>query len=519
MTSKKLGLLAVFIAASVLWAIPTASSGRVTLDKAEEALRDVTSGVSQALDETLARTDAALRKTGQKAGAALDSTASRAEKRAPTSEPATTPPLHGNNPHAQGSVAVVDTNPSNERPLAYSSDGQASQEDVIVGRARGEQVDGVYRGHITIVALFGQELGGVDTGPGETKNGPLQPLQTSVLDPLCGNTGGQVCLSVLTADSTTTATGSDNDFAVARAGLLGLGVGAAESHGTIGQDANCQAAAGTAKTANVTSASTAVASAANSSSTSKSCRGAAPEVSNTSSVIGLGGIQVPLPAAGCANGTPDTVTGIPAVLPIVCNADDIAGAAAVREALDVFVLQVGGTSLAKETTAAAETFTVAPAAERSAAQCSDNVDNDGDGVIDARDPGCHSDNDANNPDSYNPNDNDETDRRTSGSGDDADDPQCSDGRDNDGDGVIDSRDPGCHTDGNADNPDSFDPDDDSEAGGGGDDGAGAPTGGQTADADTLPFTGTDVVGLALAGLLMLAGGLLLRRREGSHAAA
>ena len=80
---------------------------------------------------------------------------------------------------------------------------------------------------------------------------------------------------------------------------------------------------------------------ANSSSTSKSCRGAAPEVANTSSVIGLGGIQVPLPAAGCANGTPDTVTGIPAVLPIVCNADDIAGAAAVREALDVFVLQVG----------------------------------------------------------------------------------------------------------------------------------------------------------------------------------
>jgi len=31
--------------------------------------------------------------------------------------------------------------------------------------------------------------------------------------------------------------------------------------------------------------------------------------------------------------------------------------------------------------------------------------------------------------------------------------------------------------------------------------------------DSLPFTGANVVGLALAGLLMLAGGLLLRRRE------
>ena len=522
MTSKKLGLLAAVVAATVLWAIPTASSGRATLDQAQQALRDVTAGVGQALDETLTKTDEALRRTAGKAGTAVGGAAGKAEQRAPTSEPATTPPLHGTNPHAQGGVAVVDINPSNERPLAYSPDGQASEEDVIVGRARGEQVGGAYRGHITILSLFGQELGGVDTGAGETKNGPLQPLQASVLDPLCTNSGGQVCLSVLTADSTTTATGSDNDFAVARASVLGLGVGAAESHGTIGQDANCQAASGTSKVANATSpGGGAVAQVSQSSSTSKSCRGAAAEVTNTSSVIGLGGIQVPLPAAGCANGTPDTVTGIPAVLPIVCNADDIAGAAAVREALDVFVLQVGTTSLTKATTAAAESFTVAPAAEATGAQCSDGVDNDGDGVIDARDPGCHSDNDANNPDSYNPNDNDETDRRTGGSGDDEGTPQCSDGRDNDGDGVIDSRDPGCHTDGNADNPDSFDPDDDSEAGGGGggDDGGGAPAGGQTADADTLPFTGTDVVGLALAGLLMLAGGLLLRRREGSHAAA
>jgi LPXTG-motif cell wall-anchored protein len=41
-------------------------------------------------------------------------------------------------------------------------------------------------------------------------------------------------------------------------------------------------------------------------------------------------------------------------------------------------------------------------------------------------------------------------------------PQCSDGIDNDGDGVIDADDPGCHTDGDASNPDSYDPLHDSE---------------------------------------------------------
>src|SRR5204863_4916474 len=132
---------------------------------------------------------------------------------------------------------------------------------------------------------------------------------------------------------------------------------------------------------------------------------------NTSHVIGLGGTQVPLPAAGCADGTADTLTGIPAVLPIVCNAEDVAGAAAVREALDVFVLQVGSTSLTKATTASSEAISEAPAAPRETGgpACSDTIDNDGDGVIDAADPGCHSDNDASNAASYNPNDRDETD--------------------------------------------------------------------------------------------------------------
>jgi LPXTG-motif cell wall-anchored protein len=526
MSSKRCGLLAIMIAAAVLWVLPSASVGKNSgLTKTAQALRQVTAGVGSAVqstvDNTLSKTDEALRKARERAAALLaKKQAAGTDSRATATDPKTQPPSHGTDPHAQGGVAVVDIDPSSERPLSSDPTGKDSGEDVIVGRARGEKVNDAYHGHITIASLFGSELAGVDSSPGETKNGPLQGLQTNVLDPLCTSTNQQVCLSVLTANSATTATGSTNDFAVARASLLGLGVGAAESHATINEDANCQTATGTSKTANVTAGAGAVASVANASTTSKSCRGQATQITNTSSVIGLGGVQVPIPAAGCANGTPDTLSGIPAVLPIVCNADDIAGATAVREALDVYVLQVGGTSLAKETTAASEAFSVAPAEAAGTPACSDGIDNDGDGKIDAKDPGCHSDNDANNPDSYDANDTSETDKSggTGGSGNNDNGVQCADKKDNDGDGLVDAKDPGCHSDGNANNPDSYDASDDSEGGGGGGGNGGAGTGGQTTDASTLPFTGTDVIGLGLAGLLMLAGGLLLRRREDTHVA-
>src|SRR3989344_4398505 len=64
--------------------------------------------------------------------------------------------------------------------------------------------------------------------------------------------------------------------------------------------------------------------------------------------------------------------------------------------------------------------------------CSDGIDNDGDGNTDIGDAGCHTDGDPNNPGTYDPNDPNEN-------------PQCSDGLDNDGDGRIDfsGGDPGC----------------------------------------------------------------------------
>jgi hypothetical protein len=61
--------------------------------------------------------------------------------------------------------------------------------------------------------------------------------------------------------------------------------------------------------------------------------------------------------------------------------------------------------------------------------CSDGRDNDGEGLIDAADPGCWG------RLGYNPNDDDERNAPLR--------PECSDGIDNDGDGLVDMADPGC----------------------------------------------------------------------------
>jgi hypothetical protein len=79
------------------------------------------------------------------------------------------------------------------------------------------------------------------------------------------------------------------------------------------------------------------------------------------------------------------------------------------------------------------------------------------------DPGCHSDGDVNNPNSYDPNDDNELEQTSL--------PECSDNVDNSDaeDTLVDSADPGCHTDGNANNSNSYDPNDNNETneGGGG----------------------------------------------------
>jgi hypothetical protein len=153
-------------------------------------------------------------------------------------------------------------------------------------------------------------------------------------------------------------------------GPTGITATAAESEGNLSEDGNCQTATGSSRVANVSAGGSAVADAASSSSTTTSCKDGTGSVANESSVIELVGMPVPIPATGCGEGTPDTVTGIPMLAPIVCNADDTLGqnetlvqAAeryGVREALSVFALDVGGNALLKTTTAASESLAQAP---------------------------------------------------------------------------------------------------------------------------------------------------------------
>jgi len=80
-------------------------------------------------------------------------------------------------------------------------------------------------------------------------------------------------------------------------------------------------------------------------------------------------------------------------------------------------------------------------------------------------------------------------------------PQCSDTTDNDGDGVIDADDPGCHTDADAANPDSYDANDDDEANP------------EVEAANQLPKTGAAVpTGIGLGLLAAFAAVEAIRRR-------
>ena len=456
-----------------------------------------------------------------------------AQTRVGPADPAETkPPLHGTNPHGQGTAAVVDLAPNSDRPFTVDETGSASDEDIVVGRSRGEQrADGSYHGHVTVAALFGNEIiAGADTQAGDT---PVdRAIADSLLEGLC--TATTICIDVARVRSATTTTGSINSFTLAGLALGGaaavpgvpgavpsLRLGAAESVGNIVSDGTCQTANGASQVVDL-AAGTAVAEVAESASESRACRGAAPTQTNSSRVIELGGAGVPLPAAGCADGTPDTVTGLPLLLPVICNADDASSTSpagnqasapyGVRNALDVYVLAVPGVSaLAQVSTAQSESRAVAPAAvttpttpttttpttttttttttpttttTTTPGTGTDTTPGTGDDGGTAGGGGGGADDGAGN--------------EGAGDGGDAGDgtPECSDGVDNDGDGKIDF----------GSDPDCTSAEDDSEA-----------SNAVNLGGNELPFTGTDVVVLGLAGSLLLAAGLALRgparRRE------
>ncbi len=328
-----------------------------------------------------------------------------------TTKPETTPPLHGTLPHGEGTVAVTQLLPSSARPYSNDPSGiTAPSELLVVGRARGEmRADGTYHGHITIAQVAGIELLSIDTNPGETKTGPLD----SITSGLCSSTGGAVCLGVVTANSATTTTGSTNHFAVANLQLGGLpgvtlppgvlsalGATAASADGNIATDpvTGCQTSTGDTLITNANLGPTILADVIKSSTISKACPGQTPTETDSSTVIPTTGtitnLLTTVPNSACATGgnpnpdgsaggTANTVSGIPVVLDLVCNAaDQNPGVATnsseggqqatspygVREGLDAFVLALGGgPALVKLSTAASDSTATAQAAQ--AATC------------------------------------------------------------------------------------------------------------------------------------------------------
>ena len=489
MTQRRVLLLVLAAACATLGALPALGSAEGELEQTGAQVEQTAQAVTQAVDQAVQQVTGQVQQGTQQAQQDVAGAVSgQTRQQAPAGDPQLQPPLNGTNPHGQGGVSMVDVDPDPARPQGGDPAGSDTGEEAVVGRSRGEQqADGSYHGHITVLALLGQEVVGVDTQPGETQAGPLDAVQQGVLDPLCDGSGEQVCLEVLAADSATTANGSTNRFAVARAQLGGPGaitVGAAESQGNISDDGTCQTSTGSSSVADANLGGT-TADAAQAESTSQACNdGRAPTTQSDSRVINLGQAGVPLPAPGCDTGEETQINLL--LVSIVCNATDTGTNFSVREALDVFVLPVGDSALTKRTTAEAESLAIAPPAVTPPVTpppvdeppvVVDEDDGDDDNGDDGDDNGDGGD--GNLPISTG---------GGGGAGGGGANLECSDGIDNDGDGRVDfPDDPQCES-----------AQDDSEADG--------------ARQAGLPFSGANVLGMALAGLLALAGGLLLRRR-------
>lgn len=281
------------------------------------------------------------------------------------SPPAYTPPLHGTEPHGQGTDAVADLTPSTSQPLA--GDPSGGSEDLIVGDSRGQQSsDGSYHGRVTLAYLLGNPIIQVTSDPGQSNDGPLQPVQDG-LDQLCSASGNQLCLTVLGMHSASTDNSSTNSQEVLGAhigGPSGINADVLTSHGNISDDGTTQTAHGDSGVAKANVGPLTLDALEGSSDSTASSSGSSESQSST--VLNIGGTGLPIPAAGCANGAANTdFTPLSPLLSAVCNADDSNGSQAggpygVREALTLFALVSGNSSLLKVGTAGPESHAVAP---------------------------------------------------------------------------------------------------------------------------------------------------------------
>ncbi|HEV2769985.1 MAG TPA: hypothetical protein VGV40_07365, partial [Solirubrobacteraceae bacterium] len=183
MTYRRILVLTLAAAFSMLGILP-AVGGASELEEGTNQLRQNVQQSIRELDQTVAQAAPAPVPSVEQAVGSV--TGGQTRQQTPAGDPQLQPPLNGTNPHGQGGVALTDLNPDPARPQGSDTAGSDTGEEAVVGRSRGEQqADGTYRGRITILALFGQEVLGVETGPGETEAGPLDAVQQGVLDPLC----------------------------------------------------------------------------------------------------------------------------------------------------------------------------------------------------------------------------------------------------------------------------------------------------------------------------------------------
>jgi hypothetical protein len=290
--------------------------------------------------------------------------------------PTYTPPMHGTNPHGQGSVATLDIEPSNTNPYPGEpteegcSDAPADCEEVIIGDSRGEEGSSGYNGRVTLLYLFGNPIVQVTSSPGESNDGPLQDLQDGA-DQLCTESDENICLTLLGMHSSSTSNSSTNSFTAAGlqlGGEGGLTAEAASSHGNISEDDKCQTAHGDSSLASVGAGGQEIVGLMQGSSTSTACNDGSESVQNDSAVLILGGERVPFPSEECADGTPNTeFTDASPLFAFVCNADDTNGSQAdspygVREAFTFFLglMEEENTAFLKATGAGPESHAEAP---------------------------------------------------------------------------------------------------------------------------------------------------------------
>jgi hypothetical protein len=281
--------------------------------------------------------------------------------------PSYVPPLHGTDPHGQGGDATVDLTPSTTSPLP--GDPTQGDEEIIAGDSRGQQnSDGTYHGRVTLLYLLGSPIIQVTSDPGQSNDGPLQPLQDG-LDQICSASSNQLCLTVLGMHSSSNGNSSTNSFEAVGAHIGGAGGVNADvltSNGNISSDGTCQTAHGDSGVAGA-NVGPLTADALQGNSDSSACSGGSNTTHQDSTVVNLAGTGLPLPAAGCADGTANTnFTPLSPLLAAVCNADDSNGSQTgapygVRDALAVFALITGDSSLLKVGAAGPESHAVAPA--------------------------------------------------------------------------------------------------------------------------------------------------------------